>query len=55
MALRYLLDENLRGPLWAALDLVALPCPIPQLLEALFYYAEDPADNLWRDQITFIP
>jgi len=35
--------------------LVALPCPIPRLLEALFYYADDPADNQWRDQITFIP
>jgi len=123
MALRYLLDENLRGPLWAALEranalrkdlaleiacvgdesdlplgiadqeilrwanqhgfvlvssdfrtmpqhlaahlqaglhcpgvfLVALPCPIPHLLEALFSYADDPAENVWRDQITFIP
>jgi hypothetical protein len=123
MALRYLLDENLRGPVRAALEranaarkdfaleiacvgeeidlplgaadeeilrwaeqhgfvlvstdlrtmpqhlathlkaglhcpgvfLVALPCSIPDLLEALFYFADDPAESQWRDQITFIP
>jgi hypothetical protein len=116
MALRYVLDENLRGPLWAALEranvrravpleiacvsdepdlplgaseaeilrwaeergfvvvssdvrtmpghsaerlgaghysagvfLVALPCSIPAILEALFYYADASVDGLWRD------
>jgi hypothetical protein len=122
MALRYLLDENLRGPLWAALEranarralpleiacvgdqpelplgaddaeilrwaeergyvvvssdirtmpghfaarlqagrhsagvfLVALPCSIPAILEALFYYADAPDENFWQDQILFVP
>jgi hypothetical protein len=119
MALRYVLDENLRGPRWAALEranvrravpleiacvgdesdlplgasdaeslrwaeergfvvvsndvrtmpghfaehigaghysagvfLVALPCSIPQILEALFYYADGSDDGLWRDRIS---
>jgi hypothetical protein len=122
MALRYLLDENLRGPLWAALEranvrrdlplevacvgdepdlplavddssilrwaeergfvvvssdlrtvpghlaihlgaghhspgvfLIALPCSIPTILDALFYYADASDDELWRDQILFVP
>ena len=122
MALRYLLDENLRGPLWAALVranarrahpleitcvgedvdlpltmgdpelllwaeqhgfvmisndartmprhfaahidaghhspgvfLIALPGAIPRILEALFYYADASDDDIWRDQILFIP
>ena len=122
MALRYLLDENLRGPLWAALGrynarrdlplelacvgdepdlplavdnseilrwadepdfvvvssdvrtmprhlaahlgaghnspgvfLVALPCSIPEIVEALLYYADASDKNLWRDQILFVP
>jgi hypothetical protein len=122
MALRYVLDENLRGPLWAALEranvrrvvpleiacvgdepdlplgasdaeillwsdergfvvvscdvrtmpghfaehlgaghhspgvfLVALPCSIPEILEALFYYADASEENLWRDRILFVP
>jgi hypothetical protein len=122
MALRYVLDENLRGPLWAAvrrvnarralpleiacvgeetelplgmsdpevllwaeqhgfvlicndartmpghfavhLDaghhspgvfLIALPASIPEIVEALFYYADASDDDIWRDQILFIP
>jgi hypothetical protein len=122
MALRYVLDENLRGPLWAALErsnarrdlpldiacvgyepdlplavddtqilcwaeergfvvvssdvrtmpghfaahievghrspgvfLIALPSSIPAILEALFYYADDSDEYLWRDQIAFVP
>jgi hypothetical protein len=122
MAFRYLLDENLRGPLWAAaqranarrrlpleitcvgeetelplrmsdqelllwaeqqgfvlisndartmpghfaahLDaghhsrgvfLIALPTSIPEIVEALFYYADASDDDIWRDQILFIP
>jgi hypothetical protein len=122
MALRYVLDENLRGPFWAALEranarravpleiacvgeeadlplgmpdpelrlwaeqhdfvvisndartmpghfaahrdtghhspgvfLIALPCSIPQVLEALCYYAEASDDDTWCDQILFIP
>ena len=123
MALRYLLDENLRGPVWTALEranafrndvaleiaclgeqidlplgaaddeilrwagqydfvlvstdlrtmpqhlaahlqtgfpcpgvfLVALPSSIPELLETLSYYADDPEESQWRDQIAFIP
>jgi hypothetical protein len=35
--------------------LVALPCSIPELVEAMFYYADDAAESQWRDQITFIP
>src|SRR3954451_2718726 len=117
MPLRYLVDENLRGPFWAALVrantqrgvpvtikcvgeygppplsskdpdiliwaeregyvvisndmrtlpaqlaahiragrhlpglfLIELPCSIPALLEALFYYATESADDDWRDQ-----
>jgi hypothetical protein len=44
MALRCVLDENLRGPLWEAV-----------WTEALFYYAEESDDDLWRDSTTFIP
>jgi hypothetical protein len=122
MALRYVLDENLRGPLWAAvrrvnarralpleiacvgeetelplgmsdpevllwaeqhgfvlisndartmpghfvvhLDaghhspgvfLIALPASIPEIVVALFYYADASDDDIWRDQILFIP
>jgi hypothetical protein len=122
MALRYVLDENLRGPVWEALSransrrqtplelscvgeeadlqlgmadrdllqwaeehgfvvvssdirtmpvhhnahlqagrhgpgvfLLGMPCSIPEVLEALFYYAEESDDTLWRDRITFIP
>jgi hypothetical protein len=122
MALRYLLDENLHGPLWAAIRranatralpleiacvgeatdlplgmsdrelllwaeqhgfvvvsndtrtmpghfaahlhaghhspgvfLIALPASIPKILEALFYYADSSDDDLWRDQILFVP
>jgi hypothetical protein len=122
MALRYLLDENLRGPLWSALErsnlrrivpleiacvgdepdlplasddsqilrwaeergfvivssdirtipghfashlesghhspgvfLVALPCSIPEIVEALFYYADASAADLWWDRIQFVP
>ena len=121
MALRFLLDENLRGPLWSALEranvrravpleiacvgdepdlplgasdaeilrwaeergfvvvssdirtmpghfaehlgaghysagvfLVALPCSIPAILEALFYYADASEEDLWRDRILFV-
>jgi hypothetical protein len=122
VALRYLLDENLRGPLWTALArtnarraqpleiacvgeetelplgtgdpelllwaeqhgfvmisndartmpghfaahidaghhspgvfLIALPGSIPEILDALFYYADASDDDLWRDQILFVP
>jgi Domain of unknown function (DUF5615) len=122
MTLRYLLDENLRGPLWAALErsnvrrdlpleiacvgdepdvpfasddseillwaeargfvvvssdvrtmpghfaahlpaghhspgvfLVALPCSIPDILEALFYYSDASDKSLWWDRILFVP
>ena len=122
MALRYVLDENLRGPLWAALKrsnarrarpleitcvgnepdlslaindseilrwaeergfvvvssdvrtmpghfaahlgaghhspgvfLIALPCSIPEILEALFYYADASDEGLWWDRVLFVP
>jgi hypothetical protein len=122
MALRYLLDENLRGPLWEALRrangrrvhpleiarvgedadlplsmgdpdlllwaeqhgfvmisndarttpghfaahidadhhspgvfLIPLPAYVPEILEALFYYADASDDDVWRDQILIIP
>jgi hypothetical protein len=35
--------------------LVALPCSIPEIVEALFYYADASDKNLWRDQILFVP
>ena len=35
--------------------LVALPCSIPEVLEALFYYADASDEGLWSDQILFIP
>jgi hypothetical protein len=122
MALRFLVDENLRGPLWAAINrvnagralpleiacvgekpelplgisdpevllrgeqhgfvlisndlrtmpghfaahlasgrlspgvfLIALPVSIPEILEALFYYADAADDDTWSGQILFIP
>jgi hypothetical protein len=122
MALRYVLDKNLRGPLWAAMRranaeralpleiacvgeltelplgssdlevlvwaeqqgfvlisndartmpghfaahvsaghhspgvfLIALPASIPEILEALLYYADASDDDVWRDQLLFIP
>jgi hypothetical protein len=122
MALRYLVDENLRGPLWSALRranarrpepldiicvgdeadlplgasdtdlprwaedhgfvlassdartmpvhhrahleagrhcpgvfLIDLPCSIPQIIEALLYYAEESETSLWYDRILYIP
>jgi hypothetical protein len=122
MALRYVFDENLRGPLWAAVCranarrtepvditrvgdeadlplgtsdpelllwaevhdcivvssdvrttpthhhdhlqaghhspgvfLIALPYSIPQIVEALLYYAEGSDAALWRDRICYIP
>lgn len=122
MALRYLVDENLRGPLWTALlranarrlrpmeiacvgdeadlplgssdpevllfaeahafvvvstdvrtmpvhlrahleagrhcdgvFLIDLPCSIPQIIEALLYYAEESDPSHWQDRITYIP
>jgi hypothetical protein len=33
--------------------LVALPCSIPEILEALFYYADVSDEGLWRDRILF--
>ena len=35
--------------------LIALPISIPEILEALFYYADASDDDIWRDQILFIP
>ena len=35
--------------------LIALPASTPQILEALFYYADASDDEIWRDQILFIP
>src|SRR5262245_37564374 len=122
MALRYVIDENLRGPLWSAMQransrrpwsiaiacvgdeadlplgitdpdllrwaedhdfvvvssdirtmpvqhrahleagrhcpgvfLIGLPCSIPQIVEALFYHAEESDEALWRDRIMLIP
>lgn len=122
MALRYLIDENLRGPLWVALHrlnarrpvpleitrvgdeaglpfgigdpvllrwaedhgfvlvsgdvrtmpvhhrahlqagrhspgvfLIDLPCSIPQVVDALLYYAEESDEAVWRDRVVYIP
>jgi hypothetical protein len=32
-----------------------LPASIPEIVEALFYYADASDDDIWRDQIFFIP
>lgn len=122
MPLRYLIDENLRGPFWSALVranaeralpidimcvgeynapplgskdpdilswaerlgyvvvsndsrtmpglvarhvragghvpgvfLIELPCSIPQLTEALLYYATESEEDEWRDELVHIP
>ena len=35
--------------------LIALPVSIPEIVEALFYYADSSDYGIWRDQILFIP
>jgi hypothetical protein len=35
--------------------LIDLPCSIPQVVEALLYYAEESDEALWRDRIIYIP
>jgi hypothetical protein len=35
--------------------LIALPAYVPEILEALFYYADGSNDDVWRDQFLFIP
>jgi hypothetical protein len=35
--------------------LIALPALIPEILEALFYFADASDDDTWSDQILFIP
>ena len=56
--------RTMRGHFGAHLDaghhspgvfLIALPASIGEILEALFYYADASDDDIWRDQILFIP
>jgi hypothetical protein len=35
--------------------LIDLPCSIPGVVEALFYYPDESDADLWRDAITYIP
>jgi hypothetical protein len=35
--------------------LIELPAAIPRILDALFYYAEESDDDLWYDQLVYIP
>jgi hypothetical protein len=39
----------------AGVVLIALPCEIPKIVDALFYYAEHSDVEMWRDSITYIP
>jgi hypothetical protein len=36
-------------------SLIALPASIPKIVEALFYYGDASDEDIWRDQILFIP
>ena len=43
------------GRLSPGVFLIALPTSIPEILEALFYYADAADDDSWRDQVVFTP